>query len=194
MTKVKAKGPLFPVPICIVGTMVNGKINYSTYGSFGLLAPVPKTYVYIGSQESRYTNIGIRETGYFSVNIPSSSLMQKTDYVGLVSGRKNDKSAVFKSFFGSVDKAPMIEECPINMLCSLVKTVELPDRAIFCGEVVEAFVDEHCQQDGKLDFAKIDPLLLTLSAPGDASYRKLGEVVGRAYKEGLALMPKGPKA
>jgi len=188
MAKIKVEHLAFPVPICIVGAMVEGRINYATYGSFGLLAPRPKLHVYIGSQGSRYTNVGIRENGYFSVNIPPVDLIQKTDYVGIVSGRKIDKSAVFKSFFGSVDKAPMIEECRVNMVCRLVNTVDLPDRDVFFGEVLETYVDEECTDNGLLDYKKIDPLMYTLNGTGNASYRRLGDVVGDAYREGKALI------
>jgi flavin reductase (DIM6/NTAB) family NADH-FMN oxidoreductase RutF len=188
MAKIKLDQLAFPVPICIVGTMVNGKINYATYGSFGLLAPRPKLHVYIGSQRSRYTNVGIRETGYFSVNIPPTDLMQKTDYVGIVSGQRTDKSGVFSSFFGSVDKAPLIEECRVNMVCRLVDTADLPDRDIFFGEVLETYVDEECTDNGLLDYARIDPLIYTMNGTGNASYRRLGDVVGTAYKEGRVMM------
>jgi flavin reductase (DIM6/NTAB) family NADH-FMN oxidoreductase RutF len=191
MAKVKTGNLPFPVPICIVGTMVNGRANYATYGSFGLLSPRPKTYVYIGSQGTRYTNIGIKENGYFSVNIPSVEQMQKTDYVGIVSGSRVDKSAVFKSFFGSSDKAPMIEDCPANMLCKLVKTADLPDRDVFFGEVLETYVDETCMVGGVLDFTKINPMLFTMNGPGNASYWKLGNVVGTAYKDGKVLIKHG---
>lgn len=157
--KIKTENFAFPVPICIAGTVINKKINYATYGSFGLLSPRPKTYIYIGSQRSRYTNTGIKENGYFSVNIPTVEQMQKTDYVGIVSGRNTDKSTVFSSFFGSVDKAPMISECPVNMVCKLVKTVDLPDRDIFIGEVLETYVNNECVSDELLDYEKINPLL-----------------------------------
>jgi flavin reductase (DIM6/NTAB) family NADH-FMN oxidoreductase RutF len=169
--------------------MVKGKINYATYGSFGLLSPRPKNYVYIGSQASRYTNIGVKENGYFSVNIPSVEQMQKTDYVGLVSGHNTDKSTVFKSFFGFIDMAPMIEECPVNMVCKLINTAtDLPNRDIYFGEVLETYVDEKYLSEGRLDFTKINPLLFTMNGPGSASYWKLGEAVGAAYKEGQALI------
>ena len=96
-----------------------------------------------------------------------------------------DKSTVFKSFFGSVDKAPLIEECPINMLCKLTKTVDLPGRDIFISEVLETYVNEECLTDGELDFMKINPLLFT-SANG--SYWELGKIVGSAYKEGKTMI------
>ncbi len=88
----------FPVPICIAGTLISGSANCITYGSFGFLSPGPETYIYIGSQGSRYTNNGIKENGYFSVTIPSKEQMQKTDYIRLVSGRDTDKSTIFNSF------------------------------------------------------------------------------------------------
>jgi flavin reductase (DIM6/NTAB) family NADH-FMN oxidoreductase RutF len=189
MAKVKTGNMGFPVPICIVGTMVKGKANYATYGSFGLLSPRPKNYVYIGSQASRYTNIGIRENGYFSVNIPSVEQMQKTDYVGLVSGHATDKSTVFKSFFGSLAAAPLIEECPVNLACKLIRSLDdIPDRDIFFGEVLETYVDDKYISGGVLDFKKINPLLFTMNGPGSASYWKLGEAVGAAYKEGKTLV------
>jgi flavin reductase (DIM6/NTAB) family NADH-FMN oxidoreductase RutF len=98
MSKVKTKVVPFPLPICIAGSIINGKINYATYGCFGLLSPRPTTYVYIGSVEPHYTNTGIKENGYFSINIPSVEQMQKTDYVGLVSGRDSDKSTFLNHF------------------------------------------------------------------------------------------------
>jgi flavin reductase (DIM6/NTAB) family NADH-FMN oxidoreductase RutF len=188
MAKVKTGILPFPVPICIAGTMINGKANYATYGSFGLLSPRPEMYIYIGSQGSRYTNTGIKENGYFSVNIPSEKQMQKTDYVGLVSGRNTNKSTIFNSFFGAVDTAPMIEECPVNILCKLVKTADLPNREIFFGEVLESYVNEECMTDGILDFEKINPLLFTMNGPGNASYWKLGKIIGAAYKEGKTIL------
>ncbi|MEL7669763.1 flavin reductase family protein [Methanobacterium sp.] len=188
MAKVKTGILPFPVPICIAGTMINGKANYATYGSFGLLSPRPEMYIYIGSQGSRYTNTGIKENRYFSVNIPSEKQMQKTDYVGLVSGRNTNKSTIFNSFFGAVDTAPMIEECPVNILCKLVKTADLPNREIFFGEVLESYVNEECMTDGILDFEKINPLLFTMNGPGNASYWKLGKIIGAAYKEGKTIL------
>lgn len=192
--KVRTLGIMpFPVPICIVGTVVHGKINYATYGSFGLLSPRPQIYIYIGSQGPRYTNIGIKENKYFSVNIPSEEQMHETDYVGLVSGRDTNKSTVFKSFFGPVNEAPMIERCPVNMVCKLIQTVHLPNRDIFFGELIEIYVNEECSKDGVFDFTKINPLLFTMNGPGDASYWKLGKVVGSAYKEGKVLIKQEKK-
>lgn len=185
MLKVKTKVVPFPVPIGIASSNVCGKPNFATYGCFGLLAPRPVTYVYIGSIEPHYTNTGIKENGYFGINIPSVEQMKETDYVGIVSGHKTDKSNVFKTFTGKYENVPLIEDCPVNMACRLTKTVDLPGRDIFIGEVLETFVNKNCIIDGKLDFKKINPLLFTSAG---ATYWNLGNIVGYAYKEGKTII------
>ncbi|WP_424358211.1 flavin reductase family protein [Methanocella sp. MCL-LM] len=179
------KMPVAAVPAVIVGTLVDGKPNYNTLGCFGMMS-ITKPTVSIMSGRSHYTNKGIRETGYFSVNVPTPGIVRETDYVGLVSGEKVDKSGLFTPFFGSVDKAPMIKECPVNMLCRVIKTDELPNvpnHEIFYGEIEEVYVSGDCFVDGQPDPKKINPLLLT-----GRSYAGIGEYAGAAWKEGLALI------
>lgn len=184
------KMPAGAAPAVVVGAMVNGKANYNTLGCFGMISVRPPT-VYIESVKPHYTNIGIRETGYFSVNIPNAALAQKTDYVGLVSGHDIDKSDVFRPFFGSIDKAPMIDECPVNILCKVIQTVYMPSQPnaeIFIGEVVEVYVNKECMTDGKPDLNKIRPLMLT---GADGLYWEItGITAGVAYQEGKALIKK----
>ena len=86
-------------PSVIVGAIVNGKANYITLGQCGGLSMNPPM-VYVSINKVHYTNAGIKENGYFSVNIPSDNVVQKMDYVGLVSGRDMDKSSVFTIFCG----------------------------------------------------------------------------------------------
>lgn len=181
------KMPVNAFPAVIVGAMVDGRPNYMTLGCFGLMS-IAKPTVSIMSAKSHYTNEGIRETGYFSVNVPTAGIVRETDYVGLVSGEKVDKSDVFTPFYGSVDKAPMIEECPVNLLCKVIKTDELPNvpnHEIFYGEVLEVYVSKDCFTDGKPDLKKINPLLL-----GDGAYWDIGSPVGMAWKEGISLIRK----
>jgi len=180
------KMPAGAFPAVIIGSMVNGKPNYNTLGCYGLISPFPPT-VYIKSVKQHFTNIGIRETGYFSVNIPARDLTQKTDYVGQVSGKETDKSCVFTSFFGSSDKTPMIEECPVNILCKVVQTVHMPTQPnaeIFIGEVEEVYVNEKCMTDGAPDLNKIKPLMLA----GNQYLEISGKPAGKAWDIGKALI------
>jgi flavin reductase (DIM6/NTAB) family NADH-FMN oxidoreductase RutF len=171
-------------PVVIAGALVKGKPNYLTLGNYGTICPSPAT-VYISIKKARYTNAGIKESGYFSVNIPSKKLVKKTDYVGLVSGKDTDKSDVFSAFYGIVDKAPMIGECPVNILCKLINTIDMPTGEVFIGEIVETYVNKECMTNGASDLKKINPLLL-----GGGSYWELGNKAGSAFRAGKALIKK----
>jgi flavin reductase (DIM6/NTAB) family NADH-FMN oxidoreductase RutF len=171
-------------PAVLVGALVNGKVNYLTLGSFGGVSMNPPLE-YISVNKAHYSNAGIKENGYFSVNIPSTDLTQKTDYIGLVSGKDADKSGVFTTFYGSIDKAPMIEECPVNMLFKVIKMVDLPNNEVFIGEIVETYVNKECIVNDRPDMKKINPFLLA-----GGVYFKLGNKVGNAFSDGKALIRK----
>ena len=172
-------------PAVICGALVNGKPNYLTLGNYGGINPRPPAMIYISVNKAHYTNAGIKANGYFSINFPSKNLAQKTDYVGLVSGKDADKSGVFTTFCGSIDKAPMIQECPINILCKLVQTVDFPTQEVFFGEVVETYVAKDCVVDGKPDIKKIGPIML-----GGGFYWELGNKAGNAFADGKTLIKK----
>ncbi len=134
--------------------------------------------------KSHYTNIGIRENRTFSINLPSVKMVKETDYCGIFSGKKVDKTKLFDTFYGKLETAPMIKECPLNMECQLIKTVDFPDHDVFVGEVVETYVDETCLTDEIVDFSKIQPILFVMN---DRSYWKLGERFAKAWNIGNEL-------
>lgn len=65
-----------------------------------------------------------------------------TDYCELFSGNKVDKSQLFETFYGKLRTAPMIRECPINLECKLLQTLEFDMNKAFIGEIVEAYAEE----------------------------------------------------
>ena len=81
-----------------------------------------------GIGNHHYTPQGIAETKTFSINIPSSDLLEKTDYCGLVSGEKTDKSKEFDVFYGSLKTAPMINDCPVSLECPACPDCPPPDQ------------------------------------------------------------------
>ena len=166
----------------IAGMLVNGKPNYITLGSYGSLSINPPI-VYISVNKSHYSNAGIKENGYYSVNIPDRSMVKETDYVGIVSGKDVDKSKVFKAFYGSIDKAPMIDECPVNILVKVTQMVDLPKNEVFIGDIVEVYVGKEFLVEGKPDVNKINPLILAAG-----KYCEIGAAVGTPRVDGKALM------
>jgi len=181
-TEIGAVNCLYPLPTTLVGAHVKGKANFITIAHVGIM---DLGSLSLGMNKVHYTNAGIKENGSFSVNIPSQAMVKETDYCGIVSGKKRDKSVLFDVFYGELDSAPLIRECPINMVCRLVKTVDFPKHDIFVGEIVQTFCDEDCLSEGVVDFSKVDPILFVMN---DKSYRKLGDPCGKAWHDGKVLL------
>ncbi|MBU0495468.1 MAG: flavin reductase family protein [Chloroflexi bacterium] len=169
----------YPMPMTLVGAVVDGKPNFMAVGWVSRVnARPPMIAVALGSH---HTNAGIHEHGEFSVNIPDIELLKAVDYCGLVSGKRQDKSGVFELFYGDLAHAPMIQACPLTMECRLVQAVQLPTNTVFIGEIVEAFIGEQYLTDGKPDIQKLRPFTLTMP---DNRYWAVGDQVGRAWGSG----------
>ncbi len=141
-------------------------------------------YLSISSHLSHHTNIGIRDNEEFSINIPSQAMLQLTDYSGLVTGEKVDKSNLFPVERGSLNHAPLIATCPVSMELKLHQTVQLGTHEVFIGEVINTYIDEACLTDGKPDLAKIDPLLFDFMM---IDYWSLGKRTGKPWRDGKVL-------
>ena len=188
-TKIGAKTFLYPMPAVLVGAQVDGKPNYLTVAYCGIVQHSPPM-IAVTLGRSHHTNQGIRANGTFSVNIPSSGMAEVTDYVGLYSGAKVDKTALFQNFYGQLETAPMIGECPLNLECKLVKTVDFGGmNEIFIGEIVEAYAVEGILTDGLPDIKKLNPIVFSMH---DNNYWAVGEHLGRAWSIGKGYKP-GPK-
>ncbi|MBD3190837.1 MAG: hypothetical protein GF308_09350 [Candidatus Heimdallarchaeota archaeon] len=185
LKKVKfGKTPIiYPIPIILAGALVNDKPNFEEIGDVGIMGLNP-ALVYISSGKNHYTNKGILQHQTFSINIPTTKMLAKTDYCGTVSGEKVDKSELFEIFYGELRNAPMIKECPVNLECEVVKEFSIQHRQVFVGEVIQAYVNEEfvIRENDKLrisDMRKLDPIIYAL----DNRYYKIGKPIGTGYQE-----------
>jgi flavin reductase (DIM6/NTAB) family NADH-FMN oxidoreductase RutF len=174
---------LYPSLTVLVGATVNGSPNFLTIAHVGIC---DLQRISLGLSKTHYTNAGIREHGCFSVNIPSQELVEKTDFCGIASGRKVDKAGLFEVFHGKLDRAPMIAECPVCLECRLERVVDFPRHDLFVGEIVGTYADAAVLTDGRIDLAKVRPLLFDMPSRG---YWALGERLADAWEIGKALRP-----
>jgi flavin reductase (DIM6/NTAB) family NADH-FMN oxidoreductase RutF len=82
----------------------------------------------------------------------------------------------------------MIKECPYNVECKVVQTVDLPVDELFIGEIVAAYSDGRYLTNGLPDLRKIAPFILSMQ---ERKYLALGAQVGPAWEMGRKLIPKG---
>jgi flavin reductase (DIM6/NTAB) family NADH-FMN oxidoreductase RutF len=175
------KNCLYPLPTVLVGSLVNGKPNYITIAHVGI---IDLESVSLGMHKRPYTNAGIKTNKTFSINIPSTTMIKETDYCGLVSGKDRSKADMFKTFYGTLKTAPMIEQCSINMECELVKTVDFPNHDIFIGKIVNTYCDETVLTDGEVDFEKVQPILFVMN---NQSYYGIGNKIATAWNVGKEI-------
>ena len=102
MKKVKLgrKASLYP-GAALVGANVDGKPNFMTISHCGLAAYKPPALV-VPLNKFRHTLKGIKQNATFSVNMPSCDMVKNTDYCGIYSGKKRDKSEIFTVFYGQL--------------------------------------------------------------------------------------------
>jgi flavin reductase (DIM6/NTAB) family NADH-FMN oxidoreductase RutF len=171
------------MPVAIVGALVNDRPNFMTVAWFNRLNGSPPIWG-IALGKNQYTLEGIRQNKTFSINIPNVNLVTKADYCGIVSGRNVDKSKLFDIFYGELESAPMVQECPLSLECRVYDIIELPKITLVLGEVMTAYTETQYLSEEKLDSRKIDPF--TFSQP-DNKYWALGDIVADAFTIGKTL-------
>jgi flavin reductase (DIM6/NTAB) family NADH-FMN oxidoreductase RutF len=172
-------------PTIMIGVNVEGRPDFTTVAWTGVAASVPPS-VTIALQHHRHSLKGVRQNMTFSVNIPSVLQVKETDYCGLASGARIDKAADcgFKVFYGKLQSAPMIEQCPVNHACEVVQILNLGSHELIVGRIVESFVSDECLTGGRVDPAKVRPFVF-----GGPGYYALGEYIGDAFRCGVAVNP-----
>jgi flavin reductase (DIM6/NTAB) family NADH-FMN oxidoreductase RutF len=183
--KIKPSAFLFPMPVVIVGANVNGKANFETLAYVGIIEYKPPL-ISIASYETHHTNIGIRKNRTFSVNTPTESIIEATDYYGIVSGKDADKSEVLDVFYGELKTAPMIHKSPLNLECKVIKIIDLKElvdveksHTLFIGEVMNAYADDEYLTEGTPDITKLKTFTYSLG-----KYWKIGKELAEAWKVG----------
>ncbi len=177
---------LYPLPALLIGTVIEGKPNFMT-AAWGSIVNAEPPMLCVAIRHSRHTRNGIETGQAFSVNVASVSQVREVDYCGIESGAKTDKVAQcgFTLFYGASEKAPMIQECPLNLECTVTQVVELPTHSLVIADILDSHVSEDCLTEGILDVSKIDPIVY-ITSPA-RKYAQVGKVVADAFSAGKSL-------
>ncbi len=158
--EIKANTLLMPVPVTLVTALdENGRPNIITLAWVGTVASVPPQ-ISISIRKSRYSHKPVKDNREFVLNIPGENLLVETDACGSVSGRDVHKFEEFNltPTEASVVKAPLIEECPINMECKISDILELGSHDMFVAEIVAMHANEEVLSDGRVNASKMRPI------------------------------------
>lgn len=168
-----AKMALYPMPTVVVGTKVNGKVNWLLAGHLGIIG---HDRVMLSLHKAHYTNIGIKASKRLSINIVDEKLLDRADYVGCVSGSKTDKSDVFVWHEGEAG-APIIDDSPLVMECEVVDNYETDAFDNFICTISATYAEESIlNEGGKPDYCKLKPVLFEMPT---YSYLRTGDRIAK---------------
>lgn len=180
-TKLGPTTLLFPMPALLVGTVVEGKVNFMTAAWCGIANQKPPA-ISVAIRKSRLSLKGIQENGVFSINIPSVEEVKEVDFCGIYSGRKTDKSRIFEVFYGDLENVPLIRECPLNLECTVLNTLDIGTHDLVIGEIIQTHATDSVLNEGVPDPEKINPLIYCPGSSG--GYYALGARIAKAFYVG----------
>lgn len=178
-----AKPILYPQPVFIIGSYdEDGKAD-AMNAAWGGLTEADEITMCISANHKTTENILKRKA--FTVSMGTADTVVACDYVRIVSGKdETDKLQVagFHVTKSAFVDAPVIEELPMTVECALSSYD--PDTCRLVGKIVNVCADESVLTDGKIDPAKLRPIVFD---GVHHTYHVLGEKVGNAFQDGLTL-------
>ncbi|EKQ57639.1 MULTISPECIES: flavin reductase family protein [unclassified Clostridium] len=139
----------------------NGVPNVTTLSSSYTL----KDMVVLGFSSKGYAINQIKEVKDFVINIPDSSLRKEINFCGTKSGFETKKfnDTNLTPIKSEIINAPIIEECPIAIECTLTDIIERDNyKGItnILGTIKGRLISrEYLDIDDRLNFSKFDNLL-----------------------------------
>ena len=182
---------LLPSPVLIIGTYgSDGKPNMMNAAWGGIVSSKPPC-ISVSLREATLSYHNIIQSEAFTVNIPSEKYFKEADFVGMVSGRENDK---FKETGLTPEKsklvnAPVVKEFPYSLECKLIRQVNLGSHTMFIGEIAGMMADSEVLNPKELpDIEKVRPLLW--GSFGSMAYYNIGNKLGDSFSVGNELKQK----
>jgi len=172
-----------PAPVWAISAYdENGKPNAMIAAWGGICSSQPPSMT-VSVRPSRHTYAGILKNKAFTISVCPEWLAAESDYLGMVSGRREDKFAVtgLTTVASDVVQAPYIDEFPLIIECELIHSYELGAHTMLVGEIKDVKCDEDKLVDGNPDPEKVRPLVFS---PGTRGYYGLGKLVGRGFDIG----------
>ena len=174
---------LFPQPVLMIATYNEDGTPDIMNAAWGGISDSDEISISISNTHKTAKNLLKR--GAFTVSFATADQVAACDYVGLVSGNKvPDKfaRAGFHAVKSEFVDAPLVEELPMALECR-VRSYDT-DTDILRGEIVNVCADETILTDGKIDPAKLRPIVFD---PVNHDYLELGAKAGKAFGEGNKL-------
>ena len=175
------KSTIAPEGVFIIGTYDENGVPNAMNAAWGMQSDVNEITLMLSKHK---TTENFEKTGAFTVAFGTADTVLISDYFGVETGRKVNKieKAGCHTHKSAHVNAPIIEEFPLTLECK-VKSWDT-ETGYVIGEIVASQADERILTDGKVDLGKLRSIIFD---PSFNAYRVVGEVVGKAFSDGLKL-------
>ena len=175
------KSTITPEGVFIIGTYDENGVPNAMNAAWGMQSDMGEITLMLGKHK---TTENFEKTGAFTVAFGTADTVLISDYFGVETGAKVNKieRAGCHTHRSAHVNAPIIEEFPLTLECR-VKSWDT-STGYLIGQIVASQADERILTDGKVDLGKLRPIIFD---PSFNAYRVVGEVVGRAFSDGLKL-------
>ncbi|MBE6924372.1 MAG: flavin reductase family protein [Ruminococcaceae bacterium] len=179
-----AKTICYPMPVFIIGTYNADGTPNAMNAAWGGISEEQEISICVDNTHKTAVNLIARKA--FTVSMATAKYVAACDYVGIVSGNKEPnkfEKAGFHATKSEFVDAPLIDELPMALECEVISYDE--ESCCLVGRIVNVSADESVLDDnGKVDVTKLQPIAYD---PMNHDYLVLGEKVGNAFQDGVAL-------
>ena len=174
----------YPMPVYIIATYNADGTPNAMNAAWGGISEEKEISICIDSAHKTAENLVARKA--FTVSMATAKYVAACDYVGIVSGNKEPDKFAKAGFHATKSEyvdAPLIDELPMALECRVISYDEETCRLV--GEIVNVCADESVlDENGKVDVSKLQPITYDSM---NHHYLTLGEKVGQAFHDGMAL-------
>lgn len=175
-----------PEPVLIVATYDENGVADAMNVAWGGQCWDDEVALNISSNHKTTENL--RKQNAFTLSIGTVELLKIADYFGVATGKKVNKveHVGINTIKASKINAPILEPFPLTMECEVESMTDNGDDGVrVVAKVVRTIADDSIlDEDGKVNFSKLRPIMYDSETH---SYYALGEKVGHAFHDGLAL-------
>ena len=180
---------LFPMPTYMIATYnENDTVDVMMMAWGGICA---ENMVALNLESNHKTVANIRKKGAFTLAIPGTDTLKESDFFGIATSNKMadkfERTGLHAVKSSRVD-APIIEEYPVTLECTVEKIEDEPYGLRILGRIVNVLASEEVlDEKGEIDAGKLNAFIFDQMSNG---YYAVGDKIGQAWQSGADLMKK----
>lgn len=174
---------LYPMPVLMIATYNDDDTVDVMNMAWGGICAHDMVALNIGKAHKTSKNIAAR--GAFTLSVADRAHLDESDYFGIASGNtvadKFERTHMTATKSTHVD-APVVEEYPVTLECSVVEMQEQPYGLRVLGKIENVLAEESVlDEEGNVDPTKLDAFAFDQFQSG---YYAMGEKCGQAWESG----------